>query len=298
MKMLLAFAALIVALGAAGAAVNGYFERSSEAERLNAAMDTLEARVFAAEQTVEFMQAQSQQVPETAAQPQVGDEDTAALQEKVEALEAQVSSLQESERENGAQIARLGEKMESAPVSSPAGPVVRKDEIEDLIDEKMKGRQPLGKEPPLSAVAARLDLEEIERNQLEDILRRKKNEMMTLLQTPRADGTNLLDEFSDELISLMASGEADGQAGKKVFMKFFQRVASERVPGTEKTYLAEIIKMQQETRDAFKQALSPKQYQAFEVLAVPDPLEIKIPSEPIEVYIQQRAQASGVVPGG
>ena len=153
----------------------------------------------------------------------------------------------------------------------------------------------MGKEPQLSAVAARLDLEEVEQAALEDILRQKKNDMMVLLKTPRTDGTNLLDEFGDQIIEVMSSG--DEQQAKKVFMKFFQRIASDRIPGTDKTYLAEVIRMQEETREAFKSALSEKQFQSFQILGVQNAMDIKIPNEPIEVYLQQRMQASGGAPG-
>ena len=303
MKTLLTFIALILALGAAGAAGYGYIERTREAAKLTDTIDSLEARIALAERMVkEFQDQQAKQDSEAAEVPPAVEKNMADLREKVEGvntrvevLGTQVSALRESDKKSRFQIDRLEKQAASTPAGAVAGSAVRKEDIEDLIDEKMKGHQPLGKEPQLSAVAARLDLEEVEQAALEDILRQKKNDMMVLLKTPRTDGTNLLDEFGDQIIEVMSSG--DEQQAKKVFMKFFQRIASDRIPGTDKTYLAEVIRMQEETREAFKSALSEKQFQSFQILGVQNAMDIKIPNEPIEVYLQQRMQASGGAPG-
>lgn len=301
MRTFLAFLALILALGAAAVAAYGYYERTCEAKRLSETIESLESRIAAAERMAQSMK--NLQESEDAAVPPAVDKEMASLREKVEGvntrveiLGTQVSALRESDKTKNLKLAKIEENLASAPAASPVGSSVRKEDIEELIEEKMKGQQRLGKEPPLSAVAARLELEEVERGALEDILRQKKNEFMTLLKSPRADGTNMLEEFADEIIGVMVSG--DEQKAKQTFMKFFQRLAAEQVPGTEKTYLAEIVRMQAETRDSFKTALSEKQYQAFEALGIENAMDIKIPNEPIEIYLQQRMQASGAAPGG
>ena len=81
-------------------------------------------------------------------------------------------------------------------------------------------------------------------------------------------------------------------------MKFFQRISAEKVPGTEKTYFVEMLSLQEETRKAFKATLSKEQFRAFEVLGIQNPMEdIKIPNDPIGLYIEQRLIDSGVIPG-
>jgi hypothetical protein len=303
MKTLLTCIALILALGAAGVAGYGYYERTGEVKRLNDTIAELESRIAANKQMFDEFLKQGEKSTDTEAVPQAVEKDMASLREKVESvstrvevLGTQVSALRESDKKNKVQIARLEKNAATPSGAAVGGGTVRKEDIEDLIEEKMKGRQPLGKEPPLAAVAARLELEDVERKALEDILRQKKNQMMELLQTPRADGGNMLDDFADQIIEVMASG--DEQEGKKVFMKFFQRLASDRVPGTDRTYFVDIVKMQQETREAFKTALPEQQFQAFEALGIENPMDIKIDNDPLGLYLQQRMQAQGVTPPG
>lgn len=305
MKTVLTFVALILALGAAGAAGYGYLERSHETEQLNSTIESLESRLAAAEHKfADFQEQQNKKAADASASPQALEKDMADLREKVagvntrvEVLGTQVGALREYDKKSKVQMARLEKAVQISP-SGAAGGTVRREDIEDLIEEKIKGRQPMGKEPPLSAVAARLDLEEVERDALEDIIRQKKNELMTLLKTPRADGSSKLDEIADVFIEVLKSGNPEGPEAKKKAMKAYLSLAAEKVPGTEKTYFVEIVRMQQETRDAFKQALSRKQYQAFEALQIENAMDIKIDNDPLGAYIMQRAQAEGVtLPG-
>ena len=301
MKTVLMTAALFVALGSAGAVFNLYLERADEADKLGAALNNLEARIAATERRCELVEQECREF-DASALPK--PKEFGELREKVtevstglDILRTQVSALKQSEKANRFQISGLEERLRNMPASAGGSAGVRREDIEEIVEEKIKNRRPLGKEPPLSAVAARLDLEKTTRDEMERILRKKKSDLMSVLQTPRPDGTSLLDEFADELIGVMASGEPTEEEGKKVFLKFFQRIASEKLPGTDKTYLSEVLRLRQETLDAFKHALSEEQYNNYEALAIPDPLEIKIPNEPMEVYLQQRAAASGVVPG-
>ena len=105
-------------------------------------------------------------------------------------------------------------------------------------------------------------------------------------------------------INLLSQNEAPEQSQEllkevqKKFVKFFGRLASEKVPGTDQTYLVKITELHQSTRQAFKQTLSEKQFAAFEALGVENATDIKIDNDPLGAYIMQRMQAAGVNPDG
>jgi cell division protein FtsL len=304
MKSVLTVIALILALGAAGVAGYGFLERTREANSLNETIEKLNTRLAAAERKVNELMVEEEPSEETMT-PKERDKNIVALREKVEDVTSQVENLdsrivnlQQSDKQNKIQIGKLETKMENIPAGGAVASAVRREDIEELIEEKMKSQQRLGKEPPLSAVAARLGLEDFEKKALEDVLRKTKNEMMTLLKTPRADGSNKLDEIADVFIDIFKSGDPDSPESKKKAMKFFLSLGTEKIPGTEKSYLEEIGRIHEETRAAFKETLSEKQYQDFEALGIENAGDIKIDNDPLGTYIMQRAQAEGVpLPG-
>jgi cell division protein FtsL len=304
MRTAIAVIALIVALGAAGAAGYGFLERTSKTDDLGDTITKLKKRLEFAERKVDELTAKEAEQPESGFTPQKAEKEIVALREKVgevtsqvEALDTQIGNLRQSDRDNKVQIAKITTKLEGIPAGAASGSMVRKEDIEELIEERIKSRQPIGKEPPLSAVAARIGLEDVERKALEDILRKKKNEMMTLLKTPRADGSNMLDEFGDALVQVLGSGGGK-QEMKKTFMKFLGRLTSEKAPGTDETYFAKITALHEGTRQAFKETLSEKQFRAFEALGIENATDIKIPEDPLGIYLMQRLQAAGVTPPG
>jgi hypothetical protein len=293
LKTLLAVIALILALGALGAVGYSYILRDRQVEELRDAISTLDARLAAAEQ----LSREAKTASETATLPQSVEDNLAELQEKfdaigkrVEIMGTQVSALREAEKKSKLQFARFRDKV--GKMSESPGGAVPKEEIESMINEKLKDGH-LGKKPALSAVAARIELEKDEQAAIEDILHRKKLEVMSILKTPRDDGSNLLDEFADELIEIYSSEQPDAGAAVKAYMKLFGRLATEKVPGSSETYLSRLGKIEQETRTAYRDTLSEKKYSAFEALGIENTTEIKIPDEPIDKYVQQRLEAAG-----
>jgi hypothetical protein len=304
MKSVVAFAALILALVAAGIAGYGFLESNRKVQALSDEIASLRLRIEADGQTIGRLQEMTQEAAQTPASPQVIEKDMAELREKVqsvktrmEVLDTQVAALRESDKSTRGQVARIKKQVDTAPAGVPPESVVRREDVEKLIEQKMKGHQPQRGPVPIEALAEQLKLDEAEKKAIEDILRQKKNERMTLLKTPRADGSNLLDEFADGLVKAMSSGEPDEHAMREVHMKFQRRMMTEKVPGGETTYAEITMKQQQETREALKAALSREQYQAFEAMGIPNALEqIRIPDDPMEIYIHQRLQAAGVLP--
>lgn len=304
MKTFIAVLALVVALGSAGVAVYVLLEQDRNIGELRHEIAQLEAQAGADRQLIADLQAggaKSAQAPESL---QAVEKDMAGLREKVEAaanrvevLGTQVSALRESEKNNKVEMAKVRKRLSNAPPAA-GGDAIRKEDLEKLIDKKMKERGPVrgGPPPKLEEVAQQLGLEELEAKELEDILRSKKTEHFNLLKTPRADGSNLLDEFGDALVEAIRAGKPDDQTARPVFMKFHQSIMTEKVPGTDNTYAELLQKKQRETRDAFKNALSDEQFRKLQAMGVQNPMDMRIPDEPMEAYIQSRLKAAGITP--
>ena len=306
MKSILMLIALVLAVGAAGVAGYGYFVLCGEVESRRNAMDTLNSRMDAAENTIHLLKEQTRKASELAEIPQVVEKDIAALREEVarvgsrmETLGSRIDTLSQSERKQTAEIARLEKTPRNTASGATSGSMVSREDVEKLIEQKIRERQPQHGQPPeLSAVAQQLELDEVEKKALENIIRKKKNEQMELLKTPRADGSNLLDEFAEDMVAAFSSEEPRDQATRKAFMKLQQRVSSENVPGTEITYAEAMNRKRDETRQAFKETLSQGQYQAFEAMGINNPMDLRIPDDPMGTYIHQHLKAAGVLPEG
>lgn len=290
--------ALIVSLAAAAGAVCIVINTGAELTEFNKKIQKLQEQVGALQTAVTKMQEMWQSAPEPASAPQAPvadqqkiaqiDSDLKLVRAKIEDI---YEKIEQAKKSADVRLAKIEKGARNTQQGNSGG--IDKAQIEELIDSKIKRKAAtLGKEPHLNAVAAALELNESEKNSIEVILRAKKNDMMTLLKTSRPDGTNMLDEFADELIE-MAVTEGD-EGARKCFIKFFQRVSAEKVPGKEETYLGEIIRFQTEAKKELKEVMTDKQFAEFETLPMENPLDIKIAEEPLEVYLQQRAAAAGL----
>ena len=304
MKAFIAVLALVVALGSAGVAVYVLLEQDRNMADLKREIAQLEAHAGADRQLIsdlQVAQAREAKAPESL---KAVEKDLAGLREKVESASArvdvlgtQVSALRESDKNDKVEMAKMQKRLSGAP-AGVSGDALRKEDLEKLIDKKLRESGPLqGQGPPrFEALADRLELDETQRKELEDILRGKKTEHLNILKTPRADGSNLLDEFGDELVEAIRNGKPNDDTARPVFMNFHRRMMTEKVPGTDTTYAQTMMKAQQETRVAFKEALPQDKFQAMLKLGIHNPLDMRIPEEPLESYIQGRLRAAGVAP--
>ena len=72
---------------------------------------------------------------------------------------------------------------------------------------------------------------------------------------------------------IQIKNEDDPEAGQR-FIKWLGRVMTEKIPGTDVTYGADIEVIKNNTRSAFRNELTEKQYAEFESWGV-DPTDIK-----------------------
>ncbi len=118
-----------------------------------------------------------------------------------------------------------------------------------------------------------------------------QRQVHAILDTPTVDGTNLM----GELVEIVARGIAE--PGKEHgFGRWFVRIASEKIPGTEVTYGARIESVKNAMCANFKRDWSDAQYREFEEWRV-DPIEIqKVPGSPDAALwkrIPERARTLG-----
>ena len=294
---------LILALGAVGLAGYSILKHSADIQSLKESMDNIDSRVRAAETAVVHLQ-QTGRDAETAELSPALEREMAGLREKVErvssrieGVDARVVKLDESGKKNAQQMAKLAE---AASAGQPAGGGMLREDIERIVEQKMKQRQPGHQEPPpeVSEVAKKLGLGDAEQKELEEIIRKKKNQQFELLKTPRADGSNLLDDLAEGLVAVRTSGQPSEEATRQVFMRFNQRVTTEKVPGTDYTYAEAMRRTQEETYQAIKSALSDEQFKMFQSLGVRNPMDMRIPDDPMGGYIQQRFKEAGISPDG
>ncbi len=171
--------------------------------------------------------------------------------------------------------------------------------VDDAVDRKTKRvleelRVKANKKPGMKVFASALELTNEQREAAERVVVDGQRKLHAVLAIPTAGGSSLM----DELVEIMARGIA--QPGKDHgFGRWFARVASEKVPGTNQTYVAQIESIKTSMRTTFKRDWSKAQFKEFEEWGV-DPTEIQnVPNSPnTELFrrITDRAKALGPAP--
>ena len=177
-----------------------------------------------------------------------------------------------------------------------------KEEIRELVDEAVSKkaeqiRQMQDKKPSIDHFSQTLALTETQREIVEREVVQAQHEIRALLETPTADGTNLL----DELVEVMAEGIARPGEKSERGMKWFGRILTEQVPGTSETYGARAERAKDRLREALRRELTPEQHALYESWQM-DPSEIQgVPNSPwqdLEGRVLERAKDLGaVIPG-
>jgi hypothetical protein len=147
--------------------------------------------------------------------------------------------------------------------------------VEAVVDEKvteleMKQIQKLDKKPSLEVFSEILGLTEYQVRLVNEEVWLGQDDVRAILEIPTAGGANLV----DELVEVVAYGEAKHPEAGPRFMEWLGRVVSEKIPGTEVTYGAEVEAAKNNVRAAFRREFTEEQYAEFEGWGV-DPVEIK-----------------------
>lgn len=175
------------------------------------------------------------------------------------------------------------------PSTSPApaiGPTISPDEIAEMIDRKVDEKVKAqgqdngfgGKKRPLRDVAKELEMPHEVEVAMAKLVNEAKQASFELLQTPRSDGTNLV----DDLVAAFKSGEKATENVQQVFMRIFK----ENVPGTNETYFAAVLKISDEAMKKFEGVLTPEQLTKYKHTGV-GPLDLETGFDPFAEYMKK-----------
>jgi len=163
------------------------------------------------------------------------------------------------------------------------------DRVEKKISEKLdaiagrdKERGEDGKwKAPLDDLATELKLSDAQKAQAKKAFDHVRDETFTLLKTQRLDGGSLLDDYASAL-----KGGADPTESTKAF---FTRIFTEKVPGTDRSYLSEFIAMHQDVEAELGRQLDAPQMKRLKSLRV-DLLDVRTGYDPVGDYVRAKVQ--------
>ncbi|MHC4548739.1 MAG: hypothetical protein ACYTEZ_08160 [Planctomycetota bacterium] len=168
--------------------------------------------------------------------------------------------------------------------------------VDDAVDRKTKRvldelRIKANKKPAMDVFASMLELTDEQRAATERVVVDGQRQVHAILDTPTADGTNLMNGLVEIVARRIAEPGRDHGFGR-----WFARIASEKIPGMDETYGARIESVKNAMRATFKRYWSAAQYREFEEWGV-DPTEIeKVPGSPnaeLWMRIAERARTLG-----
>jgi hypothetical protein len=155
-------------------------------------------------------------------------------------------------------------------------------ELEEQISEVQKRLQKGNPDPKPSfeRFAARLELDESQKEAVKDALIRGQQELLDKIKLPLADGSVIVDDLAEAFYQSSMNPEE----GQKHMMKVFGRLMVEKVPGTETTYLETIEEMNRNISTEMKSFMTDEQSKAFSEWS-PKPIDIELDDGPLAQYI-------------
>jgi len=212
-----------------------------------------------------------------------------AARKAVEELQDQVARV-----ERKAAAASVAAEAASAAIARPASPrdvnapVAFTEEditkiVEARLEEKIKkGGKKNGdgdRKMPLFELAKELTLDPAVQTKVASIANTAKKEIFDILKTPRPDGTNA----ADDLIKAFTSGDqAEGQ-------KFFQKMFTEKIPGTDTTYITAVSRVQEKANQGLAATMGADVFGRFQHMNL-KPENIETGFDPWQDYLQQKGK--------
>jgi len=177
---------------------------------------------------------------------------------------------------------------DASPAGKPLDELVA-DRVEKKVSEKLDTMAARDRErggdgkwkAPIDDLTKELKLTETQKADATRVFNAARDASFTLLKTQRLDGGCML----DDLVAALKSGVDQEEAGRQ----FFKRIFTEKVPGTDTTYVAEYIDMEQGTSDALAQKLDAAQMKRLKSLHV-NLLEVQTGYDPVGDYIRAKLQ--------
>ena len=153
--------------------------------------------------------------------------------------------------------------------------------VEEKLGEQKKNEGPFGedKKRPMTEISKDLELTPQQEDQMVQMINDSKRAMFAEVSVPRNDGTNIV----DDIVAALQDPVDPKEKAQAVFMKLF----SDKIPGTDETYIARIMKSKAALNEQFKTVLTPEQMKKYERLGQ-DPHEIQTGYDPFEEYVAER----------
>ncbi len=190
------------------------------------------------------------------------------------------------------QIAAVERKAEARPVPAPVRPEapptsVTEEDIQKIVDERVeqklqarseeRGRNGDDRKLPLHDIAKDLALDPAAQARIAQIANAAKKEIFEILRTPRPGQASLADEIIDSVLS------GDQARVQQTFLKAF----TEKLPGSDQTYLAFVARIQQEAYADLERAMPREAYLRYRHMNV-KPENIETGYDPLGEYWLQR----------
>ena len=212
----------------------------------------------------------------------------AVARKAVEELQDQVARVERK----AAAAAVAAEAASSAPRTAPKdanAPVAfTEEDIQKIVDAKVeekiqkKGGGKNGgddRKMPLFDLSKELILEPAVQAKVASISDTCKKEIFDILKTPRPDGTNA----ADDLIKAFTSGNQEEA------QKFFLKMFSDKIPGTETTYITAVARVQEKANQGLSQAMGQTTFERFKSMNI-KPENIETGFDPWSEYLQQKGK--------
>jgi hypothetical protein len=211
-----------------------------------------------------------------------------AARKAVEELQEQVTRAEKKAAAAEAATAAASSRTSPMDGAAPAASSFTEEDIQKIVDakveEKIKARNKgkFGEDDrkmPLFDLSKELVLDPAVQTKVASISNTCKKEIFDILKTPRPDGTNA----ADELIQVFTSGDQDGA------QKFFLKLFSDKIPGTDTTYVTAVARVQEKANQNLSAAMGTPVFDKFKQMGI-KPENIDTGFDPWAEYLQQKGK--------
>jgi len=182
------------------------------------------------------------------------------LSERVEEVDEEVENLRAMSLYASGKLKKMGVKMDDmASMEADLAEVFP--ELDTMIEEKLNRKMAdsttgkVGRMPTMDTLAESLQMTPYQHEKSQEVLNQAKYDAFNIVNTPRPDGTTLMGDLTEA----MMSSDNPRQDGMKVMMK----VLYENVPGKDQTYFQALKELQTGTQNQFTELLTEEQMMKY-----------------------------------
>ncbi len=209
-----------------------------------------------------------------------------AEKKAVDELQEQVVRAEKKAAAASAAAEALAKHPLPAAPAAPS-PAVLEEDIQKIVDakveEKLQAKAANGgggdRKMPLFDLAKELALDDSTQGRVSAIANTVKKEIFDILKTPRPDGTSM----ADELVTAFMNGDTAG------IQKIFSRLLTDKIPGTETSYLSAVARVQEKANQGLKVAMGADAFGRYQNMNL-KPENIETGFDPWIDYLQQKGK--------